>query len=89
MNDPTSCTTVSRDELQACCNRFTALIERRNALIHAHPITDTDGGQILHRQGRLDRPLPDMKWSRENVERAIHEFDAAACEAHALLYRCL
>lgn len=90
MSDPTiSYTAVSRDELQICHDRFAALIERRNALIHAHPITDADGGQILYRQARLDRPLPDMKWSRENVQQAIREFDAAACEASELLHRCL
>lgn len=87
LNNPaTSYTRVSRDELRACCDRFAELIETRNALIHAHPITDADGGQILHRQAGLDRPLPDMKWSKEVVERAIHEFDAAACEANALLH---
>ena len=88
-NPVASYTSVSRDELRACCDRFAALIATRNALIHAHPVTDSDGGQILYRQGRLDRSLPDMKWSKEAVERAIQDFDAAACEANALLQRLL
>lgn len=34
---------VSMVELQACCNKFEKLIVKRNALIHAYPITDSDG----------------------------------------------
>lgn len=84
-----SCMRISREELRACCISFATLIEKRNALIHAHPITDTDGGQVLYRQARPDRPLPDMKWSKEDVEHVLYEFDAAACEANVLLHRCL
>jgi hypothetical protein len=80
-------TKVSRAEIEACCNRFTCLIDKRNALIHAHPITDTDGSQILNYQTKIDRPLPDMKWPVTNVERVLQEFDAAACDANALLHR--
>ena len=82
-------THVSRAELVACRNRFALLIDKRNALIHAHPITDTDGSKILNYQTRVDRPLPDMKWPVATVSGALHEFDAAACEANALLHRLL
>ena len=80
---------VSRPELEACVMRFSALVKKRNALIHAHPITDRDGSQILNYQARVDRPLPDMKWPVSEVEAAITEFDSAACEANALLHRLL
>jgi hypothetical protein len=81
-------TKVSRAELVACCSRFASLIDKRNALIHAHPITDTDGATILNYQTKVDRPLPDMKWPAASVEQVLQEFDAAACEANALLH-CL
>lgn len=80
---------VSRAELEVCCNRFASLIDKRNALIHAHPITDTDGSQILNYQAKVDRPLPDMKWPMSIVSQVLQEFDAAACDANALLYRLL
>lgn len=80
---------VSKAELQACLDQFGRLVEKRNALIHAHPITDHDGSQILNYQARSDRPLPDMKWPVAEVEAAIREFDAAACDANALLHRLL
>ena len=80
---------VSRAELEACCHRFGSLIDKRNALIHAHPITDTDGGQILNYQSRIDRALPDMKWPVASVQQVLQEFDAAACNANELLHRLL
>jgi hypothetical protein len=85
----TDYTRVPRADLEACCERFASLIHKRNALIHAHPITDTDGAQILNYQARVDRPLPDMKWPLGSVEQVLREFDAAACDANALLHRLL
>ena len=82
-------TRVSCTELQTCCNLFASLIDKRNSLIHAHPITDTDDSQILNYQARVDRPLPDMKWPVAAVNEALQEFDAAACDANALLHRLL
>lgn len=78
---------VSAAELQACCDDFDRLITKRNALIHAHPCTDSDGSQILAYQTKVTKPLPDMKWPRAEVEAIIQEFDAAACSAGVLLDR--
>ena len=78
---------VSKAELQACCTEFEKLIVKRNALIHAHPITDSDGSQILAYQTTITRPSPDMKWPRTEVEAVIQEFDRAACCAGNLLDR--
>jgi len=83
----TSFAKVSKTELQACCDEFGRLIVRRNALIHAHPITDQDGTQILAYQTKVTKPLPDMKWPRAEVESTIREFDTAACSAGVLLDR--
>lgn len=78
---------VSKIELQACCDKFEGLIVKRNALIHAHPITDSDGAQILAYQTRVTKALPDMKWPRAEVEAIIHELDASACHVGAILDR--
>jgi hypothetical protein len=82
-----SFTEVSQGELQACCDEFKKLIVKRNALIHAHPIADSDGSQILAYQTQITKPLPDMKWPRSEVEVIIQEFDDAACRAGVLLDR--
>lgn len=78
---------VSRAELQTFCDEFEKLIIKRNALIHAHPVTDSDGSQILAYQTKATKPLPDMKWPKAEVESIIQEFDAAACSAGILLDR--
>ena len=78
---------VSKIELQACCAEFEKLIVKRNALIHAHPVTDLNGSQILAYQTAITMPLPDIKWPRTEVEAIIQEFDAAACSAGNLLSR--
>jgi hypothetical protein len=88
-NADTVYTSVSRDELQAVCSTFSALIDRRNALIHAHPITDSDGSQILNYQASIHRPLSDMKWSVADLREALDRFDAAACYTTELLQRLL
>ena len=88
INDPmASFAKVSEAELQACCDEFAALIVKRNALIHAHPITDSDGSQILAYQTKVTKALPDMKWPKAEVEAIIQEFDAAACRAGSVLDR--
>jgi hypothetical protein len=62
INNPlTNFVKILRQELQACCDTFGSLIIKHNALIHAHPYTDTDGSQILAYQTKSSKPLPDMK----------------------------
>ena len=88
LNDlPSSFEDAVGTELRACCATFKELIVKRNALIHAHPATDSDGQQILVYQTQTTKPLPDMKWPRPEIECAILEFDAAACTASNLLER--
>ncbi|MES2398527.1 MAG: hypothetical protein V4573_00970 [Pseudomonadota bacterium] len=76
---------VPVSNLQAVCDDFDKLIVKRNALIHAHPITDTDGAQILAYQTKITKPLPDMKWPKTELELIIATFDAAACQAGSIL----
>ena len=78
---------VPATELQMCCDEFGRLIDKRNALIHAHPITDSDGSQVLAYQANLTKPLPDMKWPKGEVEALIQEFDDAACRAGVIFER--
>ncbi len=85
----TSYAKVGRAQLEECVEEFARLINRRNALIHAHPITDSDGSQILSYQTSISRPLPDIKWPSTEVSAAIAEFDRAACAANDLLHRHL
>lgn len=76
---------VSPTELNSCFSTFSKLIEKRNALIHAHPCTDIDGAQILAYQTQTSKPIPDMKWPNSEVEKIISEIDKAACEAAVVL----
>ena len=78
---------VSKQELQACCDEFGDLIVKRNALIHAHPVTDSEGSQILAYQTQITKPLSDIKWPKPEVKSIIQEFDLAACRAGILLDR--
>jgi hypothetical protein len=85
IGDPaTDFSKLAKKDLQNCCDEFDRLIIKRNALIHAHPCTDSDGSQILAYQTKTTRPLPDMRWPRAEVEAIIGEFDRAACGAGAL-----
>ena len=75
-------------ESLACCREtFGSLIARRNALIHAHPITDRVEGQILHYQTKPSKPISDMRWEPDQIRAFIADVDEAACEANALLYQ--
>ncbi|MGC2460551.1 MAG: hypothetical protein WA446_06175 [Steroidobacteraceae bacterium] len=81
----TSFAKISQQELRSCCSEFERLIAKRNALIHAHPLTDTDDSQILGYQTKISRPIPDMQWPRQELEATVAEFDGVACRALALL----
>ena len=80
-NQATDFSRVSKLELQTCCTEFDQLIVKRNALIHAHPCTDSDGSQILAYQTKTTKPLPDMQWPVAEIKAIILEFDRAACSA--------
>jgi hypothetical protein len=86
-NLPTSFQKVPVPDLQQICDEFEKLIIKRNALIHAHPVTDSDGAQILAYQTKITKPLPDMKWPKTEVESIIAAFDLAACQAGSILER--
>jgi hypothetical protein len=76
---------ISQTELDQCIDNFTKLIVKRNALIHAHPCADDDGSQILSYQTSPTKPLPDMKWPKNEVEKVIAEIDEVACETGDIL----
>ena len=59
----------------------------RNVLIHAHPITDIDGAQILNYQGNPSKLTSDMKWKKVDIEKFTEEVDAAVCRANELLHQ--
>ncbi len=84
-NSATKFNKVCKQELLDCLGEFASLIVQRNALVHAHPCTDSDGAQILTYQTKSSKPLPDMKWPVAEVGKLISVFDKAACCAGRLL----
>lgn len=75
---------VSLASLEACRDTFHSLIPRRNALVHAHPITDKVEGQIVAFQAGPSQPIHDLRWERVHLRTFIQDVDKAACEAGAL-----
>ena len=71
---------VEKTELKCCGLTFDHLVQKRNALIHAHPITADGGAQILNYQASLAKQISDMKWEVASLQEFIHEVDAAACQ---------
>jgi hypothetical protein len=80
-NPSTSFSKVGKLELEEIVSEFESNIVKRNALIHAHPVTESDGSQILAYQTIPSKPLPDMKWPSSDVEKIISEFDKAVVKA--------
>ena len=78
---------VEKGELECCWLTFDALVHRRNALIHAHPITDADGAQILNYQASPGKQISDMKWEATRLEAFLTELDVAAVQASQLFAR--
>ena len=75
---------ASLASLEACRNTFDNLIPRRNALVHAHPITDKVEGQIVAFQAGPSQPIRDLRWERAHLRTFIQDVDKAACEAGTL-----
>ena len=71
--------------IKSCQTQFDDLVKERNALIHAHPLTDEDGAQILGYQAHHERDITDMIWQKDKVENVISKFDAAVVDAGTLL----
>ena len=72
--------------LQRCAEEFTSLVPRRNALIHAHPITDSPtGAQLLNFQSLSSAPITDMTWTADVVKQFARDADEAAVRAGRLL----
>ena len=69
---------VETTELECCSQIFYDLVQKRNALIHAHPITDEGGAQILNYQASPSKQISDMKWESVRLEEFIREIDVAA-----------
>ena len=78
---------VDEAHLEECYQKFENLIPKRNALIHAHPITDVDGAQILNYQGNPSQRISDMKWEPSQIVDLMEEINEAACEASDLFHQ--
>lgn len=90
LNEGSAIATEIEPALDACYDEFASLIPRRNALIHAHPITDTPtGAQILNFQSGLSEVIADMKWNSDAVERFALDVSRASTTASSLLEQLL
>ena len=84
LEQDTGCHSVDKIEMESCCKEFNTLRIKRNALIHAHPITDIDGAQILNYQGKISRSISDKKWKIEDIEEFIEEICPARSRANKI-----
>ena len=76
---------ISKSDLETCHQKFSVLKDKRNALIHAHPITDKDGSQILSYQTNSSKAISDIKWPQEEIKHLIQEIDKEAVKAGDIL----
>lgn len=74
---PPAFSAVSRTDLDEVHDTFAALIDRRNALVHAHPATDADGSQIVSYQAKTSKPIADKTWRSSDIEALIADIDRA------------
>ena len=72
-------------KLLKCIHDFAILIDERNALIHAHPITSDDGKQILNYQASTKKGIHDLQWKTDKIAEFIRKVSDAEIEvAHIL-----
>lgn len=69
---------VAKHEMMQCFGEFKQLVEKRNALIHAHPISYKTGAQILAYQGNLSKVISDYTWTNENITALNQEIESAS-----------
>lgn len=72
-------------DLDDCYNDFDSIIDARNRLMHAHPVTDSNEGQILNYQADINKITPDFKWTRANIKSFIEEVNNLTVNASNLL----
>jgi len=73
------------DKLRICHSEFFYLAERRNALLHAHPITSKDGEQILNYQGIMSKKHHDILWAKAEITSFLFNIDQAEVKAAKIL----
>ena len=70
--------------IQQCVLSFDELRGERNRLIHAHPITDHDGSQILHYQSF--RAAHGQRWPLVEIEYFAHAVSLASLAVGHVYY---
>lgn len=65
--------------IRPCLAQFRQLVDGRNSLIHAHPMTDLDGSQVLKHQGKHGRG--GLTWARQEIDEFAVQISEAACAA--------
>lgn len=74
--------------LTLLASNFKALVERRNGLIHANPITADGGAQRLRDSGKPGR-RDVFEWAESDILELAREFELAAIEAIDILHKAL
>lgn len=66
------------DELRNAAAEFKGVVDVRNALMHANPGTDIDGGQRLFRDGK--------PWQLSDINDAADQFTRCSLSLNAILH---
>jgi len=64
--------------------QFELIIDRRNRLVHAHPITDENEGQILYYQADVNKSVSDFKWTIGELERFTNDVNQLTSDVSRL-----
>jgi len=68
---------INKSQLEDCHVQFHSLIDKRNALMHGHPITHVDESQILAYQTIVTKSIPDITWTVDALMGFISEINKA------------
>ena len=81
IKEQTDISESDRNDLTGLHKKFKELVAQRNALIHAHPVTEEGGAQILNYQASTKRPISDLTWKTERIEEFRNQIDRASSRA--------
>jgi len=74
--------------LTSLASNFQALVERRNGLIHANPMTADGGAQRLRDPGKPGK-RDVFEWAETDILELAHKFELAAIDANEIFHKAL
>jgi hypothetical protein len=75
---------INKSQMEDCQAQFNSLIDKRNALMHGHPITDVDQSQILSYQTLVTKSIPHINWTVDALIGFINEINEAISSASSI-----